>query len=283
MKRPGPGADRQASQELELRRSAPWLRFARLRQKRPLPAVAAAIYFFLHAPLAILIIFSFNDSRSAAWGGFSLRWYRAVFENQALIEATANSFLISAAATILATSAGTLCAYGLWKRRSPFLDAALSMSLVTPEIVMGVSLLALFQGIFRFLDVRLGMHTVVLAHVAFTLAFVVTVITARLRTMNATLEEAAMDLGATPWQAFLKVTLPQLKPAIVSAAMLAFTISFDDYVVTSLVAGIGSETLPMVIYGMARRGVSPAVNAVSTLIVIGVGVMIFAAERWRQE
>jgi spermidine/putrescine transport system permease protein len=148
---------------------------------------------------------------------------------------------------------------------------------------MGVSLLALFQGIFRFLDVRLGMHTVVLAHVAFTLAFVVTVITARLRTMNATLEEAAMDLGATPWQAFLKVTLPQLKPAIVSAAMLAFTISFDDYVVTSLVAGIGSETLPMVIYGMARRGVSPAVNAVSTLIVIGVGVMIFAAERWRQE
>jgi spermidine/putrescine transport system permease protein len=251
--------------------------------KRSLPLIAAATYFFLHAPLLILIAFSFNDSRSAAWEGFSLRWYRAVFENQALIEATANSLIISTLATILATSAGTLCAYAMWKRRSPSLDAALSVSLVTPEIVMGVSLLALFQGIFRFLDVRLGMHTVVLAHVTFTLAFAVTVITARLRTMNATLEEAAMDLGATPWQAFLKVTLPQLTPAIVSAAMLAFTISFDDYVVTSLVAGIDSETLPMVIYGMARRGVSPAVNAISTLIVIGVGVMILAAERWRQE
>jgi spermidine/putrescine transport system permease protein len=250
--------------------------------KRTLPVIAAAAYLFLHLPMLILVAFSFNDASSAVWQGFSLRWYRDVFENQALIDAAANSLMISTLATLIATGSGTLCAYAMWKRRSPALDTALNVSLVTPEIVMGVSLLAFFQGLFRFLDVRLGLHTVVLAHVAFSLAFVVAVVTARLRTMNNLLEEAAMDLGATPWQAFLKVTLPQLTPAVVSAAMLSFTISFDDYVVTSLVAGIDSETLPMVIYGMARRGVSPSVNAISTLIVIGIGAMILAAERWRR-
>lgn len=249
---------------------------------RLLPAYAAAAFLFLHLPLLVLAVFSFNESRFTVWEGFSLRWYRAAFSDAQLIEATWNSLLIGAAATVLATAAGALCAYGLWKRASRWLSASLSLSLVTPEIVMGISLLALFQWAFRFLGVRLGMHTVILAHVMFCLAYVVIVVLARLRTMDRSLEEAALDLGATEWQAFRRVTLPLLAPGIGAAALLAFTISFDDYVITSLVAGVDSETLPMVLYAIARRGANPVVNAISTLIVFGLGLLILIAERLRE-
>lgn len=249
---------------------------------RLLPAYAAAAFLFLHLPLLVLAVFSFNESRFTVWEGFSLRWYRAAFSDAQLIEATWNSLLIGAAATVLATVAGALCAYGLWKRASRWLSASLSLSLVTPEIVMGISLLALFQWAFRFLGVRLGMHTVILAHVMFCLAYVVIVVLARLRTMDRSLEEAALDLGATEWQAFRRVTLPLLASGIGAAALLAFTISFDDYVITSLVAGVDSETLPMVLYAIARRGANPVVNAISTLIVFGLGLLILIAERLRE-
>jgi spermidine/putrescine transport system permease protein len=144
---------------------------------------------------------------------------------------------------------------------------------------MGISLLALFQGSFRWLNWRLGLLSVVLAHVAFSMAYVVIVISARLRTFSPTLEEAAMDLGANEWQAFRHVTLPALAPGIAAAALLALTVSFDDYVITSLVAGVDSETLPMVIYAMARRGASPVINAISALIVFFFGALILISER----
>src|SRR5262249_21363842 len=146
----------------------------------------------------------------------------------------ANSLIIGIAATILATACGTLAAYGLWKRASPWISGSLYLSLVTPEIVTGVSLLAFFQFAFRFMNLRLGMHTVILAHVGFSLAYVVVVVLARLRTFDPALEEAAMDLGADEFTAFRTVTLPFLAPAIAAAAMLAFTVSIDDYVITSL-------------------------------------------------
>lgn len=246
---------------------------------RLLALYAAAIYAFLHLPLLILAIFSFNASRFTIWEGFSLRWYRAALENPQLLETCWNSLVIAAAATLVATCLGTLCAYGLWKRRSAPMAAGLYISLVTPEVVMGISLLAFYQWLFRYLDVRPGLHTVVAAHVTFCLAYVVLVVLARLRTLEPALEEAAMDLGATEWQAFRRVTLPLLGPGIAAAAMLCFTLSFDDYVITSLVAGVDSETLPMVIYAMARRGVSPVVNAVSTIIVFGLGILVLAAGR----
>lgn len=248
---------------------------------RLLPVYAAGVYLFLHLPLLILTVFSFNDSRFTVWQGFSLRWYRALATNAQMIEGALNSLMIAVAATLLATVAGTLCAYGLWKQADRFLSGALYLSLVTPEIVMGVSLLAFYQWSFRFLDIRLGMHTVILAHVAFSIAYVVLVALARLRTIDPSLEEAALDLGATEWEAFRRVTLPLLMPGIIAAALLTFTISFDDYVITSLVAGVDSETLPMVIYAMARKGVNPEVNAVSALIVAGLGTLILAAERLR--
>jgi spermidine/putrescine transport system permease protein len=244
---------------------------------------ASVVYAFLHLPLLVLAVFSFNNSRLTRWEGFSLRWYEAAWGDRALLEATVNSLTIAVFATLLSTVTGTLAAYGLWKKQSRWLTASLSVSLVTPEIVTAVSLLALFQMVFRVLHLQLGMHTVVLAHVSFCLVYVVMVVLARLRTMDASFEEAAQDLGATPWQAFRDVTLPMLKPGILAAALLAFTTSLDDYVITSLVAGVDSETLPMIIYGMARRGVNPAVNAISTVIVFGLGILIVVSQRLEQQ
>ena len=242
---------------------------------------AVGAYLFLHLPLLILSVFSFNSSRFTVWEGFSLRWYSAVLHDTQLTEAAWNSLIIAVVATLVSTVFGTLCAYGLWKRNSRPLAGSLYLSLVTPEIVTGISLLAFYQWIFRFLRVQLGMHTVILAHVSFSIAYVVIVVIARLRTVDATLEEAALDLGANEWQAFRYVTLPAILPGVIAAALLAFTVSFDDYVITSLVAGVDSETLPMVIYAIARRGVNPVVNAISALIVIGFGSLVVISERLR--
>lgn len=252
-----------------------------MRLSRGLALYALGAYTFLYAPLVILAAFSFNRSKFTLWEGFSLTWYRAAFQNVQLAEGAWNSLVIAAAATMLSVVIGTLCAYGLWKRSSPVLAGSLYLSLVTPEIVTGISLLAFYQAVFRFLHLQLGMHTVILAHVAFSIPYVVIVVLARLRTMDAQLEEAALDLGATEWQAFRYVTLPAIWPAVIAAALLAFTVSFDDYVITSLVAGVDSETLPMVIYAIARRGVNPVVNAISALLVFGFGALILISERLR--
>lgn len=249
--------------------------------KHALALYAAAAFAFLHLPLAVLAGFSFNRSRASIWEGFTLDWYARAWADSQLMEAAANSLLIAIFATAAATLAGTLCAYALWKRRSRVTTLTLSLTLVTPEIVLGISLLALFQWLFQRLDLRLGMHTVILAHISFCLSYVVIVVLARLRTMDPSLEEAALDLGANEWQAFARVTLPNLIPGIVSAALLAFTISIDDYVITSLVAGVDSETLPMALYAMARRGANPVVNAISTVIVTGLGLLILLSERLR--
>jgi len=251
------------------------------RPGRTLSIYAIAVYLFLHLPLLILATFSFNATRLSVWQGFSLHWYSAAFQSSELVEAAWNSLLIAIAATLVSTFIGTLCAYGLWKRASTWLSDSLYLSLVTPEIVTGISLLAFYQWIFRFLRLPLGMHTVILAHISFSVAYVVIVVMARLRTLDAQLEEAALDLGANEWQAFRHVTLPVIFPAVAAAALLAFTVSFDDYVITSLVAGVDSETLPMAIYAIARRGVNPEVNAISAIIVVGLGVLILVSERLR--
>ena len=253
-----------------------------MRQKA-LGIYAAFALAFLHAPLLILILFSFNASRFTVWEGFSLHWYRAAIDDPQLAEGLINSVIIAVVASLLSTVIGTMAAYGIWCRAAPVLSGTLYLSLVTPEIVTGVSLLALFQSAFRFLRLQLGLYTVVIAHVAFSIAYVAIVISARLRNYDRSLEEAAMDLGATEWHAFSRVTLPALAPAIAAAGLLALVVSFDDYVITSLVAGVDSETLPMVIYAMARRGVSPVVNAVSALIVVAFGAIILISQKLQSE
>jgi spermidine/putrescine transport system permease protein len=250
--------------------------------KRGLAIYAAAAYIFLHLPLATLILFSFNASRFTLWEGFSLRWYQALFTDAEMADAMWNSVIIAIVSTVISTIAGTLAAYALWKRSSRLLTGSLYLSLVTPEIVTGISLLAFFQWTFRWLGWHLGLHTVILAHVSFSIAYVAIVVAARLRTFDASLEEAAMDLGATEWRAFRRVTLPAISPGIIAAGLLALTISFDDYVITSLVAGVDSTTLPMVIYAMARRGANPSINAISALIVVVFGAVILISERLRE-
>jgi spermidine/putrescine transport system permease protein len=233
-------------------------------------------------PLATLVVFSFNASRFTIWEGFSLRWYQTLFSDAEMADAAWNSVIIAIVSTVISTVAGTLTAYGLWKRGSRLLSGSLYLSLVTPEIVTGISLLAFFQWAFRWLGWHLGLFTVILAHVSFSIAYVAIVVAARLRTFDPALEEAAMDLGATEWRAFWRVTLPALTPGIVAAALLALTISFDDYVITSLVAGVDSTTLPMVIYALARRGANPSINAISALIVVIFGALILISERLRE-
>ncbi len=249
--------------------------------KRALGWYAALLYAFLHVPLLILIAFSFNSSRFSVWEGFSLNWYRAMWNDAQMAEAAWNSLIIAAASSLLATVIGTAAAYGMWKRKAPLLQGSLYLTLVTPEIVTGISLLALFQWVFRWLPFRLGLGTVILAHVAFSIAYVAIVIASRLRSMDPALEEAALDLGASDWAAFRRVTLPLLAPAMGAAALLALVVSFDDYVITSMVAGVNSETLPMVIYAMARRGVNPVLNAVSSVTVVFFGALIVLSEKVR--
>lgn len=250
--------------------------------RRGLAIYAALAYVFLHLPLATLVIFSFNASRFTLWEGFSLRWYQAVFTDADMADAAWNSVIIAIVSTVISTIAGTLTAYALWKRGSRLISGSLYLSLVTPEIVTGISLLAFFQWAFRWLGWHLGLYTVVLAHISFSIAYVAIVVAARLQTFDPALEEAAMDLGATEWRAFWRVTLPALTPGIVAAGLLALTISFDDYVITSLVAGVDSTTLPMVIYALARRGANPSINAISALIVVIFGAIILISERLRE-
>ncbi|HXG44036.1 MAG TPA: ABC transporter permease [Gemmatimonadales bacterium] len=249
------------------------------RLPRWLVATAFVVYVFLHAPIAVLIAFSFNASKfSVNWVGFTWAWYRRLLERDDILHGLRTSLIVGAAATVLSTVFGTLLALGLARHRSrgrTLLEALLYAPIVTPEIVVGISLLLLFV----LLGVPLGLATITIAHVAFCLPFVAVVVAARLQGMDRHLEEAAMTLGADELAAFRRVTLPQLWPGILAGALLAFTMSFDDFVITSFVSGAGSSTLPIVVYGMVRRTIEPSINAISTIILVGTAILLYLAER----
>jgi spermidine/putrescine transport system permease protein len=242
---------------------------------------AALVYLFLHAPVVALVVFSFNRSKfSVEWTGFTLDWYRRLLERSDILDGLKRSLMVGSVATLVSTVLGTLLALALARHRFPGRRAAetlLYLPLVTPEIIMGISLLSLFA----LAGVPLGLGTITLAHIAFSISFVAVVVGARLRGMDRHLEEAAMILGADPITAFWKVTVPEIMPGIVAGALLAFIMSFDDYVITSFVAGTGSSTLPVVVYGMVRRNVEPSINAISTIILITTGAVIYFADRFR--
>jgi len=223
-------------------------------------------YLFLYGPMVILVIFSFNKARiNAVWTGFTLEWYRVLFADTAMAGALQNSLIIGIVSTILATVIGTFTAIAMYRYKFPgkkIFDSILYMPIIIPDIVMGISLLSFYV----FIHFTLGLVSIIIAHVAFNISFVAVVVRARLYGYNKTLDEAAMDLGATPVQTFMKVTLPIILPGVISAALIAFTLSFDDYLITSFVAGIGSTTLPVKVYAMMKFGVSPEINALSTLI-----------------
>ena len=239
----------------------------RLSRSRTILVLAGLVYLFLHLPVLVLIAFSFNRSRfSVEWTGFTVQWYRALLERTDLLQGLRVSLIVGILSTLVAGLLGTLLALAL--RRRPrghrIIGGLLYLPVVTPEIVAGIALLLLFATS----GIPLGIGTITIAHVAFNIGFVAIVVRARLEGMDRSLEEAAQVLGADPITAFRTVTVPQLWPGILAGALLAFTMSFDDYVITSLVSGPGSSTLPIVVYSMVRRNIDPTVNAISTLILV---------------
>ncbi len=240
-------------------------------------AYSVAIYAFLYAPIAVLVLFSFNAAtQTAVWSGFTLRWYRELAADEAVWRAAWVSLEVAVATTVTATALGTAAAIGL--RRTPPLvrriaTPLLVLPIVLPEIVMAVALLRVFGAS----GITLDFWTIWFAHVVFCVSYVVIVVQARLAGMDDALEEAAADLGATRWVAFWKVTLPQLWPAVLSSALLVLTLSIDDYVVTSFVAGVGNTTLPLQIYAMFRKHITPEINAICTLLLVATTAMILLA------
>jgi spermidine/putrescine transport system permease protein len=243
-----------------------------------LGSFTSMVYLFLYAPIIVLVILSFNSSRfSTVWQGFSWRWYELAWRDKELIASLRMSLLIALATTLIATVIGTAAALALARYQFRFkqlAEAMVYLPVIIPEIVIGFSV----AGLFGLLGVSFGVSTVVAAHVAFAISYVVFVVRARVVTFDPKLEEAAMDLGATPLQTFLRVTLPIILPGIVSAALLVFTISLDDFVITSFVAGPGAATLPVKIYSMVKTGVTPEINAISTILLLATVLLVFVSE-----
>jgi spermidine/putrescine transport system permease protein len=232
--------------------------------------------FYLSLPILVMIVFGFNDTTgrlNLRWQGFTIRWYQDLFQIQALTTALRNSLVIAVISTIITTVIGTMIGIALGRYRfrgKGLYDLVIFSAISAPELVLGASLLSLFVTV-QFVR---GFVTIIIAHVAFSLAFVAVTVRARVLGLDPALEEAAQDLGADPWTTFRKVTLPLLTPGIVAGGLLAFALSIDDYVVTSFVAG-QVETFPLWVFGATRIGVPPQVNVMGTLIFLGgVGIAV---------
>jgi len=249
-------------------------------------------FAFLYVPIISLVVFSFNESRLVTvWGGFSTKWYSALLDNQQIIDAALLSLKIAAIAASAAVVLGTLTGMAL-ARFGPFrgrtlLSGMATAPLVMPEVITGLSLLLLFVTLEQLIGwpAGRGMTTIIIAHVTFAMAFVTVVVQSRLAQFDESLEEAAQDLGARPAKVFFLVTLPIIFPALLSGWLLAFTLSLDDLVIASFVAGPGSSTLPMVVFSKVRLGVSPDINALATILItiVAIGVAIAGVTMSRQQ
>jgi spermidine/putrescine transport system permease protein len=237
-----------------------------------------AVFAFLYLPIVLLVVYSFNDSRlNLYWAGFTTKWYGLLFGNEVLLRAFQNSLIVAAATTTLAVIIGTSAAWLLYRYRFPAqqtLGLLIFIPMVMPEVLMGVSLLVLFVS----LGVPLGYGTLIIAHTTFCFPFVLVGVQARLQGIDPSLEEAAMDLGATPLKAFWLVIVPYLMPAIVAGALMSFTLSFDEYIVTIFTSGADSQTLPLKVYGMVRVGLNPQLNALSTLFIAATALLVIASQ-----
>ncbi|HAI15992.1 MAG: ABC transporter permease subunit [Pseudomonadota bacterium] len=241
-------------------------------------------FAFLYVPIFLLIVYSFNDSRLiSVWGGFSTRWYTALFEDEQIIDAALLSLQVAAISATFATILGTLAGLALTRmanfRGRLFFTGILAAPLVMPEVITGLSLLLLFvslQELIGWPGTR-GAMTITIAHITFSMAYVAVIVQSRMLTLNRSLEEAAMDLGGRPFRVFVDITLPIISPAMLSGWLLAFTLSLDDLVIASFASGAGSNTLPMVIFSKVKLGVTPDINALATLIILVVSIGIAIA------
>ncbi len=248
--------------------------------------VSLLVYAFLYIPLVIVVIFSFNDSKlNAEWVGFTTAWYRKLFTDEDMLRAALNSLSIACVAAAIATVLGTMAGLSMHRFKPKLLPFLVFTPVAMPEILLGVSLLIFFLNTVSpalgalGLDFGLGLTTVVIAHVTFCIGFVAIIVRARLAGMDESIFEAARDLGATPWQTFRLVTLPLIMPGVIAGALMAFTLSIDDFVITFFTSGIGTKTLPLEIYTMIKVAVTPEVNAVSALLMaLTLGMIMIAAK-----
>jgi spermidine/putrescine transport system permease protein len=244
------------------------------------------VYAFLYVPLAIVVIFSFNDSKlNAEWVGFTTGWYAKLFADEAMLEAALNSILIACVAAAIATVLGTMAGTAMHRFRPRILPFLVFTPVAMPEILLGVSLLIFFLNAVQPMlagigvEFTLGLVTVVIAHVTFCIGFVAIIVRARLAGMDDSIFEAARDLGASPWQTFRLVTLPLILPGVLAGALMAFTLSIDDFVITFFTSGVGTRTLPLEIYTMIKVAVTPEVNAISALLMALTLALIVIASR----
>ena len=242
------------------------------------------VFVFLYIPILLLVVYSFNDSKlNLTWVGFTTKWYGALFQNEVLLRAFQNSLIVAGATTLLSVFLGTTAAWLLHRYKFPaqqLIGLLIFIPMVMPEVLMGTSLLVLFVT----LGIPLGFGTLIVAHTTFCFPFVLVGVQARLQGLDPSLEEAAQDLGATPLKAFWLVIVPYLMPAIVAGALMAFTLSFDEYIVTIFTSGAESQTLPLKVYGMVRVGLNPQLNALSTLFIgitalLVIGSQIFTRKK----
>lgn len=236
------------------------------------------VYAFLYVPLIIVVVYSFNDSKlNAEWVGFTLAWYQALFNNEEMLTAARNSLIIAVTASLLATSLGTMAGLAIHRYKLKILPILAFTPVAMPEILLGVALLLFFLQV---LNLTLGMVSIILAHTTFCIGFVTIIVRARLQGMDESIFEAARDLGATPWQTFRRITLPLIMPAVTAGALMSFTLSIDDFVITFFTKGTGDPILPIQIYTMIKVAVTPEVNAISTLLMLLTLVMIIIANKF---
>lgn len=236
------------------------------------------IYLFLYAPIFVLIVFSFNESKSKSnFTGFSLRWYEELFENELIMSSLLNTLVLALISSIIATVIGTMAAIGIYsmkKRARNVIMSVTNMPMVNPEVVTGISMMLLFVFIASIFDVQQGFYSVLIAHITFNLPYVILNVLPKLYQVNSNLFEAALDLGCTPRQAFWKVILPEIMPGVFSGFLMAITLSLDDFLISYFTSGSDFQTLPVTIYSMLRKQVPPSLNALSALMFVAVLVIL---------
>jgi spermidine/putrescine transport system permease protein len=250
--------------------------------QRLLAGWTGVVLLFFYLPIAVLVLFSFNESRlNIVWTGFTLDWYASLWRDTVLVRALKNSLIVAVFTTLISLVLGTIAAWLLHRyryRAASVLETLAFLPMIVPEVILGVSLLILFVTI----GLQLGYTTIIISHVTFCFPFVMASVQARLAGLDPALEEAALDLGATPLQAFTKVLIPYLMPAIVSGGLMSFTLSLDELIVTYFTASAGTRTLPLEIFGRVKKGLDPSLNAISTVFIVFTVLALLITEVMRR-
>lgn len=238
----------------------------------------ALVMVFLYLPIAVLILYSFNDGKTSVWKGFTLKWYYELFNNSAIMTSLYNTLIIAVLAALVSTVLGTLAAIGIYNMKKPVRSLVTNVSnipIINPEIVTGVSFMLLFAFLGTLFNFEMGFATVLIAHISFCTPYVILNVMPKLRQMDYSIYEAALDLGCNPRQAFFKTVMPEIMPGVISGMLMSFTYSLDDFVITYFTRGPKFQTLPIEIYTMLRRRISPTINALSTLLfIITIAILI---------